>query len=237
MELELPNEIRDVCQAFLHGLNAILGEKLYGVYLYGAVAFPEGGATYDIDFHVILAEMLDEREKAGLKALHATLGGQFDGYYILLEEARQTSPPKHQWLEGVVDASWALHREHILAGRYIVLQGPDPAKVYPSTTWSELAEALQGELDYVEAHLGDYPAYCVLNLCRLMYSYETREVVISKRASARWAREVYPEWQSYIDAAEKTYDQKETVAEKEFLRSKVGRFFEFACGRIRETLV
>jgi hypothetical protein len=239
--MEPPSGIRDLCQAFLHGLDAILGEKLYGVYLYGALAFPEGGATGDIDFHVILRETLDEREKAGLKALHATLaqdypplGIDMDGYYLLLEDAGQASPPEHQWLAGVVDASWALHRAHMLAGRCIVLYGPDPTQVYPPPTWPELAEALQGELDYVEAHLDEYPAYCVLNLCRLMYSYQTRDVVTSKRAAARWARDVYPEWQRLVDAAEKTYDHQETAAERELLRSEVGRFFEFACSRITE---
>jgi len=244
LKVELPNEVRELCLTFLQGLNDVLGEKMHGLYIYGAVAFPEGGATGDVDFHVILSGVLDEREKGEFKALHAALardypplGGELDGYYILLEDACQTSLPAHQWLEGVVDDSWALHRAHILAGRCIVLHGPDPVDVFPVATWPELAEALQRELDFVEAHLDEYPAYCVLNLCRLMYSYETRDVVVSKRASAKWARVAYPEWQRPIDVAEKVYDQKETTVEQEFLRSDVKRFFDFACGRIQETLL
>ncbi|GAH04040.1 unnamed protein product, partial [marine sediment metagenome] len=50
------------------------------------------------------------------------------------------------------DNSWALHREHILAGRHIILYGPEPKKIYPPATWPEIETALYGELDYVEKH-------------------------------------------------------------------------------------
>jgi predicted nucleotidyltransferase len=240
--MNIPNEIQDLCQVFLRGLNMALGDKLVGVYLYGALAFPEGGPTGDIDFHVILSETLNDREKSDLNDLHATLARDFpplgvdmDGYYILLEEARQTSPPRHQLLADVVDKSWALHREHIRAGRCIVLQGPDPRQVYPAASWPELESALQGELDYVANHLTEYPDYCVLNLCRLIYSFDTGDVVVSKRASARWAHDAYPEWRPHIEAAIKSYDRRATAEDREILASEVTSFFDFACERIRES--
>ena len=59
--------------------------------------------------------------------------------------------------------------------------------------WPALERALHGELDYVEEHLDDYPAYCVLNLCQLIYSFDTHDVVISKRASEEWADAAFPE--------------------------------------------
>jgi hypothetical protein len=240
--MNIPNEIQELCQVLLRGLNTALGDKLYGVYLYGALAFPEGGPTGDIDFHVILSETLNDREKSELSELDATLARDFpplgvgmDGYYILLEEARQTSPPRHQLLADVVDNSWALHREHIRAGRCIVLQGPDPRQVYPAASWPELASALDGELDYVAKHLTEYPDYCVLNLCRLIYSFDTGDVVVSKRASARWAHDAFPEWRPHIEAATKSYDRRATAQDKELLQSEVGSFFDFACERIRES--
>lgn len=58
----LPAHIRAVCEAWLHGLQAVLGPRLHAAYLYGAVTFPEGGATGDIDFHVILRDRLDSRQ-------------------------------------------------------------------------------------------------------------------------------------------------------------------------------
>jgi hypothetical protein len=241
--MEIPPEIQLLCQAFLRGLDGILGEKLVAAYVHGAMAFPEAGATGDLDVHVILGGPLGESEKAGLNDLHATLARDFpplgaglDCYYILLEEARGTSPPRHQLLPGIVDNSWVLHCEHMRAGRCIVLHGPDPRQVCPAASWTELARALQGELDYVERHLVDYPAYCVLNLCRLMYSFDTRDVVISKRASARWAWDAFPHWRPHIEAATRSYDGRATAQDQELLRSEVKSLFEFACDSIRASL-
>lgn len=241
--MDVPTEIQPLCQAFLAGLDRALGEKLVAVYLHGAMAFPEGGATGDLDVHVVLGGALSESEKVGLNSLHAalardfpTLGAELDCYYILLEEARQTSPPRHQLRPDVIDNSWVLHCEHMRAGRCIVLQGPDPRQICPAPSWSELVRALQGELDYVERHLADYPAYCVLNLCRLMVSFDTRDVVISKRASGRWAWDAFPQWRPHIEAATRFYDGQATDQDQELLRSEVKSLFEFACERIRASL-
>jgi hypothetical protein len=240
--MSIPEGIRDLCEAFLAGLNTALGVKLYGVYLYGALAFPEGGSTGDIDFHVILSDVPNDNEKLALNELHAALardypplGEELDGYYLLLEEARQTKPPRHQLRTDVLDNSWALHRAHIRAGRCIVLQGPDPREIYPEASWQELENALQGELDYVEKHLVKYPAYCVLNLCRLMYSFETKDVVASKVGTARWAYEAFPEWRPHIEAARRMYERSATAEERELIRLEISDFFDFSCGRITES--
>lgn len=240
--MNVPEELQDLCSDLLQGLETALGDNLYGFYLYGAAAFPEGGATGDVDFHALLRQPPSAEEKAAVEALHAKLaekhpplGVDMDGYYILLEDARQLSPPSHQLLPGIVDKSWALHRAHIRAGRCIVLHGPDPGEVYPPASWPELERALEGELDYVRRHLIEYPAYCVLNLCRLMYSYETRDVVVSKRASAAWAEALFPRWRALIAAARRAYDGTATAKDRALLESKVGKFFLFACKRIRDS--
>jgi hypothetical protein len=239
---DVPGEIKSLCQALLGGLSASLGDKLYGVYLYGALAFPEAGATGDIDFHVVLNRRLNEGEISQVNDLHAMLaqdypphGAELDGYYILLEEARQISPPRHQLRPDIFDVSWALHRAHMRAGRCFVLRGPDPRQAFPEASWAELADALQGELDYVERHLSDYPAYCVLNLCRLMYSFATRDVVVSKRGSAAWACEAFPRWHPLIDAARMSYDREAGEQEEQLLHSEGKNFFVFACDHIRQS--
>jgi hypothetical protein len=232
---QIPQDIQGLCQSLLQGLKEILADKLYGVYLYGALAFPEAGPTGDIDFHVILTKPLTRREKSGLVDLHASLardfpplGAELDGYYLLLRDARQTAPPPHQLLAGVKDNSWALHRAHIRAGRCIPLHGPDPKEIYPPAEWPELADALQGELDYVARHLVVYPAYCVLNLCRLMVSYATQDVVISKRASAEWAAAAFVEWSPLIAAATRSYARQATPEDQELLTTRATDFFDFA---------
>lgn len=237
-----PEEIADLCRALVHGLDEALGEKLYGVYVYGAAAFPDSVPTGDIDFHVIVNLGLTSQEKSKLEELHTALARDFpplgtglDGYYLLLEQARQTTRPTHQLRPDMVDASWALHREHIRAGRCIVLYGPDPKEVYPATTWPELEDALRGELQYVEDHLIEYPDYCILNLCRLMYSFETRDVVVSKMAAAAWACDRFPRWSRHIQTAKKSYARQATPEDKAFMRSEVGDLLRFARERIRKS--
>jgi len=211
------------------------------VYLYGAWAFPEGVGRGDVDLQVIVGQALSDSEKSALGNLHNTLAQQFpsvagdglDAYYILLIEARGTTPPRHQLLPDVIDSSWALHRAHILAGRCIVLYGPDPRGVYTSPSWEDLETALESEHDYVRRHLRDYPAYCVLNLCRLIQSYATRNVVLSKYGSAKWAREVYPQSEPIVDAALRVYEKRATTTHEALLGDKIGEFYEFACGQMR----
>ena len=242
MIVQPARDIRDLCQALSRGLNATLGDKLYGVYVFGAAAFPESGPTGDIDFHVILRETLTDQEHFEINQLHSALardfpplGAELDGYYILLQAARHTSPPVHQLRPDITDVSWALHREHIRAGRCIVLHGPDPKQVYPPATWPELESALRGELQYVQEHLDDYPDYGILNLCRLMYSFKTRDVVISKTAAAAWAHNAFPQWRRPIELAQKSYARRGTPEEREFMLLEVRKLFRFACEHIESS--
>jgi len=38
--MPLPAHLEPLCAAFTCGLDAVLGDKLHAVYLYGAIAFP-----------------------------------------------------------------------------------------------------------------------------------------------------------------------------------------------------
>jgi len=233
-------QVTVIGQAFVQGLRRILGAKLFGVYVYGAAAFPEDVPTGDIDFHVILTSALTGAERSALEALHEDLGRRFpplgvdmDGYYILLADARRDSPPQSQMWSRATDNSWALHCAHILAGRHIVLHGPDPSEIYRPPTWPQIEQALRGELDYVAQHLHDYPDYCILNLCRLIYSYETRDVVISKAAAAAWAREALPQWRGLVELAVRSYAGTATAQDRQRMLSELPAFLEMAQERIQ----
>ena len=235
----MPEAIADLCAAFVHGLQEALGDKLAGVYLYGAAAFPDSVPSRDVDFHAILKEKLTTEERAALNDLHAALtrdfpplGAELDGYYILWQDAGGARPPADQLRPGVADESWALHCAHIRAGRCIPLYGPDPLGLYPAPAWPELEAALHGELRYVAEH-PEYPDYGILNLCRLMYSFETRDVVISKAMAAEWARRAMLQWRLLIELAKKSYAGQATVEDKEQMTAGLGRLYEFACRRIR----
>jgi len=239
--MDISQQITIINNAFTDGLKEILGSKLYGAYVYGAAAFNDSLPTGDIDFHVILNEPLTSVEKLQLEALHEDLGqrfpplgGELDGYYILIEEARKRTPPQSQMWRCATDNAWALHRAHIRAGRYITLYGEDPKEIYLPATWEELEQALHIELQFIHEHLHQYPDYCILNLCRIMYSFETRDVVISKASASEWAFEVLPEWKWLVELGRKSYVGHATSEDREMMLDEVGNLYEYAVSRIQE---
>jgi hypothetical protein len=236
--MNLPEKGQRVCEAFRDGLEAALGGKLFGVYLYGSLAFPETQGMGDIDFHVVLSGPLTDEERSRLYELHDALkrdfpplGGELDGYYILLADARQREPPRSEMWHRAVDRAWALHRRHIHAGRCVVLHGPDPKGLYPPAAWPEVEEALDWELRYVEDHLDQCPDYCFLQLCRLVYSFQTRDVVVSKAAAAEWGCGAFAEWRRHIEVAKRSYACL-SPEDHRLLLEGIPAFYEYARGRI-----
>lgn len=232
-------QVNAIARALTQGLRRILGDKLYAAVIYGAAAFPDAVPTGDIDFHVILTAPLTEHERSQLDALHTALardfpplGAEMDGYYILLADARGATPPQSQMWSGATDFAWALHRAHMLAGRCIVLHGPDPRDTLLPPAWAELEAALDAELAFVEEHLSQYPDYCILQLCRLIYSNETRKVVVSKAHAAAWAWEDLPQWRPAIAAARRSYAREATPADRELMRAELPALYTLAVARI-----
>ncbi len=237
---DLPQEVQTVCTSLLGRLKAALNENLHGVYLHGATVFPESRYIQDIDFHVIVKRPLTVHENEEIRHLHKALAHEFpplgtelDGYYILLNDAQQVSPPRHQVYPDIFDDSWALHRAHMRAGYCIILYGPDPKQIFPAPTWLELVAGLEAEQRYIQKHLSKYPDYCVLNLCRLIYSYRTKDVVISKRTSAEWVLNRFATWRRLVEAALRVYEREEE--DRRLLELETERFYQFACDRIEKS--
>lgn len=234
-------EYRALCEAFAVGARSVLGPKLYALYVYGAVTFPETRFTGDVDFCAILDSPPTGDERNDLLALHERLGEEvpppgtdLDGYYILLADAGGSASPRHLLFPELCDDSWALHRAHMLAGRVAMLFGPPPSAVLVSPTRREIEAALDEELDYVTRHLAQYPAYCVLNLCRLLYSWETGDVVTSKAASAAWASDRLPEWRALVSRATRAYAERASGAEDPALVSGVRGFHAFVASAVEQ---
>jgi len=239
---DLPMAVQVVCEAFISGLKDILRTKLYGVYMHGAAVFQDSGPIQDIDCHVILKTPLSEREQTNINQLFESLskgfpslGGELDAFFILYGDARKKSPPANQ-LRPIRDEWWALHCTHIRAGRYLALYGPEPTEIFPATSWQDISAALDYEIRFIEASL-KYPAYCVLNLCRIIFSFQERDVVVSKRSSGAWARTRFPEWASLIEAALRYYEGNATPNDQTYLQTEVRSFLAFATERIREARI
>lgn len=235
LDPKLKKQVDDLCEALTAGLRVALQERLLALYVHGAVTFPETTHVGDLDFHAILLAVPTDAEREAISALSERLkqdfpplGQELDGYYILEEDARKSARPRHLLRPDLVDESWALHRAHMLAGRVRVLHGPEPKTIFLAPTWRELEAALEGELAYVARCLAQYPAYCVHNLCRLMYSHETRDVVTSKSAAASWASERFAAFRPLIDAALRSYARSEGEVDRAMLSGGVRAFYDFA---------
>lgn len=210
----LPDDVAAVTDALHHSLTAILGDRLASFFLYGAVAFDRPDRwRIDFDFHVLLHRALDDADRVAIANLYADvgaaseLGRDLDGYFVLLDDAARAEPPTHQLDLSVRDDAWALHRAHVLAGRYFLVTGIDPRAIVPPPSWAELETALRDELTFVEEH-AEAPAFGILNGARILLSFETHDVVVSKYQAAQWALESLPgEWHNGVDAAVRFYSR------------------------------
>lgn len=197
-------------------------------YLYGALLFDNPpGWVLDLDFHVLLHRPMTDDELAAIRALHLRLDPlDLDGYYLLLDDARRSEPPRSQLkvfpltveelFQGPVDHAWALHRAHVHAGRYQLVEGLDPREVVPKPTWPELVDALDREAEFVLEH-PEHPEYAVLQACRIAFSRATRNVVLSKHDAALWALEAIPSMAPAVEAAVRAYTQVPLEGDEEVL--------------------
>lgn len=181
----------EFANAFVDEVTGAFGGHVASVFTYGAAMFPPAPVT-DFDAHVVLDEPLGADGIRAINELHERLGGDTDVWYITLDDARGSASPADQ--RGVLrDEAWPLHRAHVLAGRYRVLAGIDPATFVREPTWDELDTALQHELVWLCERLEEVPEYCVLNMCRIACSYANRDVVFSKLQGALWALAALPD--------------------------------------------
>ncbi len=214
---DLPHEVRALAAAFRDGAADALHERLVCLLFLGSVAFPGFEPHYaDIDFHGVVDGELRSADQDALARLHARLASEYvlgrlvDGSYVPLAEI---GPEPPQQLDGVAEGvfkvggasrdrgGWTLERAHLHAGAFVHLHGRDPRDIYPPPDESELAAALVEEFEELALArmLERYPVYSTLNLCRLVYSVETGNVVVSKVTSAEWALSRLPEeWRPLV---------------------------------------
>ncbi|MFC1900446.1 aminoglycoside adenylyltransferase domain-containing protein [Chloroflexota bacterium] len=239
---ELPQGIQAVCNRLLGGLISALDDNLYGLYLYGAMVFPETRYIEDLDFHVIINQTLADSEKEAIRKLHNEISDEFsvskddlDGYYILLDDARKLTTPWHQVYPDILDESWPLHIAHMRAGYCITLYGPEPGTFLPEPVWRDLMKGLGSTLIHTVKNLDRHPAYCILNLCRILYSYTTGDVVVSKSSAAGWVQEHFPEWRELVDSTLRVYEKEEDSEDRDNIRSKIKEFHRFVTGKIKQS--
>ncbi len=220
---DLAAPVRGAAAALGSELATALAGELHALYLYGAVTFPESEGGGDLDYHAILSGPVTEPVRAAYQTACDHLASRpgcddLDGWVISLDEARGSRPPVHLIVPGLRDKAWALHRAHWLAGRCVVLHGPDPAAIVAEPAWAEQRAGLEAELVFLRGAPVEHGAYAVLNACRILRSLAERNVVQSKFGSAAWALDsLPPEFSPAIRAALSAYRGTATTADAEAL--------------------
>jgi hypothetical protein len=230
----LPDDAMALSDALRRGLDRVLGDAFASLFLYGAVAFPRPEHwRIDFDFHALLLRPLEEEERRGIESLYAELaqrselGADLDGYFVLLADAARSEPPCHQLRTDMRDEAWALHRAHVHAGRYFLISGIDPLDVVPEPTWAELETGLGAEIRFVASH-PDARAFSVLNAARILYSFETHDVVLSKYQAGQWAlASLPPEWHEALRAAQRWYERASLADDERILREVAAPFVSY----------
>ena len=224
-------------------LNQV-GDDLVALWAHGGTTnvddAPHAG---DLDTYAILRRRPGEATVRRIENAHARIadrhGIEWDAWYVLEAGARGSEPPSHAWADARRDTSWAIHRAHWLAGRYVKLDGVDPVAIVTPPTWDELRGELDRELEHIERHVveGDtdpYEAtYAVLTGSRILHAMATRNVAISKAAAGSWALEhLSDRWHAALRAALRTYSGSASPGDAELLASEMAPFVSFVRGHL-----
>jgi hypothetical protein len=216
------SEVNLVLQQLLSGIQAILGDRFVGLYLYGSLASGDfNPKTSDIDFVVVTTDELPAETIAALEAMHLDLrdgdlkwAKKLEGAYMPLHTLRRFDPdaaPCPAINEGrfYVDRQgndWVIQR-YILREYNAAIVGPSLRDLIDPVQPDDLRQAVRGVLhswwepmlrDPAWIRTGEYQAFAVLTMCRALYTFRYGTIA-SKPVSARWAQQALGErWVSLI---------------------------------------
>lgn len=233
---ELPPAARAAWEDLRDRLRFALGGDLVAMWAHGgttSVADPAHAG--DLDTYVIVRRRPDEATIRQVELAHestaAEHGVEWDTWYVLADDARGSEPPRHAWRDHRRDTTWAVHRAHWLAGRFVSLHGADPRAIVLAPSWDELLGELDREIEHLERHVAEgdsdpYEAtYALLTGSRILHALEMRDVVISKRAAGTWAlARLQDRWHPALRAAIRTYDGLGSPADAELLALEMAPF-------------
>jgi hypothetical protein len=204
-------EVNQLLQGLLAQVQAILGERFVGLYLYGSLASGDFiPARSDIDFLVVTAGELPSEMVSALESMHAGLwaGGskwalKLEGSYITREALRRYNPAdgpfpcvnEGNFYLASHESDWVLQR-YILRESGVAVAGPDIRPLIDPVSPEDICAAVRGYLrEWWQPMLHQprrlqsraYQAYAVLSMCRALYTLQSGRAA-SKTESARWAQ-------------------------------------------------
>jgi len=220
-------DVNEILNVLFADVKETLAHQFIGMYLYGSLANGDFDEHSDIDVLIVTDGELSESTFFALQKLHKRINKidspwatQIETSYIPQAALRRFDPTNklHPHLDrGDYEAlhlrshesDWVVQR-HILRKRGIVIEGPDLQSLIDPVSPHDLRRAGVRVLPlWTQPVLADpslinkrgYQSYCVLTLCRMLYTLKHGEI-LSKRAAANWALEnLDPKWGMLIEHA------------------------------------
>lgn len=247
-------EVNRLLSFMLAHIQAILGDQLVGMYLYGSLSLGDfDPASSDVDFWVVTEGELPEETVERLREMHATIAAselpyaqRLEGSYIPRAALRRYAPDNAR--HPTIGVDWpfqvALHgapsiiERHIVRTRGVVVYGPAPDTLIDPVAIDQIQLQVRELLnsfwrerldDRAFFHSREYQAFAVLTMCRALYTLR-EGVVASKPQAAAWAQEACPDWKPMIEQAliwrsDHTASTEDEVTETlAFVREALDRF-------------
>jgi len=215
-------EINNLLQTFNAKIQAILGNRLVGVYLYGSLVW--GDFDYDIsdiDLLVVTTMDVNGNDFTNLDVLHNDLIKAFKDWENRIEIAyisqsalktfkTQTSKiavisPGEAFNTKDAGTDWLLNC-YFIREKNIPLFGPDSRTIIEPITKDEFIAAVKKQAlaweDWITntRNSRQYQSYAILTMSRALYALHNGEQA-SKKKAALWAQKKFPKWANLIKDA------------------------------------
>jgi predicted nucleotidyltransferase len=243
-------DINNILIEWVENAENILGDNLVGLYLTGSLAYGDFvPKRSDIDLQAVTRNELTPKELKSIEQLHKNLEKSYPAWanriecsYVPLKIIRDVLPPKEPrpwWGFGVfyptapAGNEWIIN-QYQLYNHGINLIGPDFKSLIESIDIKEVQKASARDLfTEWEPKINDsewlenshYQSYLVLNLCRILCTVIGNNVA-SKEVSAKWVKQIYPEWKDLIEIAESWrygIEMKEKERAIEFIKFAIAK--------------
>jgi aminoglycoside adenylyltransferase-like protein len=214
-------QVNALLDKVLAGMQATLGDKLVGLYLFGSLVTGDyDDGISDMDLLAALTNDLDMADFNRLNAMHSTIVGSHPQWENRIEiaylslYALKTFKTRASKI-GIIspgepfhiietDKGWLMNW-YMVQEKGVTLFGPPPQRIIEPIskaeflqTVKESAAARRQTIQHVDTHPSQ--AYAILTMCRALYTLTHGEHV-SKRKAASWAAQELPEWAAVIQRA------------------------------------
>jgi hypothetical protein len=213
-------DINELLTQLLARIQAILGEKLVELSLFGSLVLEDFDYDIsDIDLVIATSTFINEQEFERLQVMHSEIIAQHRNWenrieigYIAVRDLKITQPhftialmsPGEPFHIKEASADWILNR-YVLHEKGVSLYGPSPQLLVDPISKEELLDAVRVQAKawrtwVYSGRTRGFQAYAILTMCRIYYTLQTGDFV-SKKQAALWTARALPEWSALISNA------------------------------------